>query len=265
MTFKKLHTPSRLAWTFWPEKEFTDVYENIYVRAFTEDWFKIVLAVAGGLEGHSLLLDIGCGEGHTTKQILDRIHTPHTCDLLEPHKDALMSAQSFLQKENNVGDTHAVTFKDFEPRKTYDAVFTSHTNYYWSEDEKGYTVLLEKFLGLVHKGGKALMLTLLAESDQYKVLLKDLYKQFVRAEYFEDFCRARGYIVEVKNFSMRLYVGDLFTTRGLFDVKNFYRFLHNVQDEPSDELVRNFLEKIREIEKNGYLDFKGRLIIATNS
>ena len=29
-------------WHFWGEKEFSDVYENIYIRALNEDWFEIV-------------------------------------------------------------------------------------------------------------------------------------------------------------------------------------------------------------------------------
>jgi len=32
-------------WHFWGDKEFSDVYENIYIRGMLEDWFKIVSEV----------------------------------------------------------------------------------------------------------------------------------------------------------------------------------------------------------------------------
>ena len=33
-------------WHFWGEKQFEDVYENIYIRTSMEDWFKIVKEIA---------------------------------------------------------------------------------------------------------------------------------------------------------------------------------------------------------------------------
>ena len=61
-------------WHFWGEKQFAEVYENIYIRALTEDWFNIVLGIVNEIKGGKIL-DIGCGEGNTIKQILDRINS----------------------------------------------------------------------------------------------------------------------------------------------------------------------------------------------
>ena len=30
---------------FWNEKEFSDAYENIYIRAFIKDWFEIITEI----------------------------------------------------------------------------------------------------------------------------------------------------------------------------------------------------------------------------
>ena len=32
-------------WHFWGEKEFSDVYENIYIRGVNEDWLNIIFAI----------------------------------------------------------------------------------------------------------------------------------------------------------------------------------------------------------------------------
>ena len=65
-------------WNFWGEKEISDVYENIYIRSVMEDWFDIVFEIVKEFssvkkDSKKQIVDIGCGEGHTTKQILDRI------------------------------------------------------------------------------------------------------------------------------------------------------------------------------------------------
>jgi len=60
-----------------------------------------------------------------------------------------------------------------------------------------------------------------------------------------------------------MYVGDFFTTQSLFDVKNFYRFLHGVEETPSNKDAQAFLEKIKNVAKDDYLDFKDRLIVIT--
>ena len=59
-------------WHFWGEKEFSDVYENIYIRALTEDWFGIVSEIVREIDsvkatGRKQILDVGCGSGRLMK------------------------------------------------------------------------------------------------------------------------------------------------------------------------------------------------------
>lgn len=251
-------------WHFWGEKEFSDVYENIYIRTFVEDWFKIVLEIVKEIDLQrskiKRILDIGCGEGHTTKQIIDRINGSYICDLLEPNKNALRSAEAFLIPENNIGETFPQTLADFETRKRYDIVFTSHTNYYWASDQKRFNAQLKKLPSLLSESGKLMILTLPEESDHYRIMLKQIYPKFNYAQYMIGFYKKLGFKVEVKKLKMRMYVGDILSTKKFFDLKVFYKFIHNADSYPSDTESKKFLSKIKKYQRNNYLDFKDYLI-----
>lgn len=249
-------------WNFWGDKQFMDVYENIYLRTFVEDWFEIVSFLSKEIKGKNLL-DVGCGEGHTTKQVLDRINDNYICDLVEPNKNALSSAKMFLNFENNIGDSFVDTLSSFKPIKKYDTIFTSHTNYYWSSNEEGYKRQLEKLISMLNKNGKLLILTLPKDSDHYNIMLRQVYPKFNYSKYMINYYKEKGLKVKSKGFKMRMYVGDLLTNNNLFDLKNFYRFIHNVNTHPSNEDSKKFLSKIKKYQKKRYLDFKDELIIVT--
>jgi len=252
-------------WHFWGEKEFSDVYENIYIRTLVEDWFGIVFEIVKKIDSQESrtkrILDIGCGEGHTTKQIVDRIHENYICDLLEPNKSALSSAKAFLTPENNIGETFPQTLADFETRKRYDIVFTSHTNYYWASTQKDFNDQLKKLPVLLSKSGKLMILTLPEESDHYRIMLKQIYPEFNYARYMIDFYKKLGFKVEVKKLKMRMYVGDILSTKKFFDLKVFYKFIHNTDSYPSDIESKKFLSKIKKYQRKNYLDFKDYLIV----
>lgn len=254
-------------WHFWGEKEFSDVYENIYIRTFIEDWFKIVLEIVKEINSQrskiKRILDIGCGEGHTTKQIIDRISGNYVCDLLEPNKNALRSAEVFLAPENSIGGTSSQTLADLETKKKYDIVFTSHTNYYWASNQKDFDAQLKKLPTLLSGSGKVMILTLPEESDHYRIMLKQIYPKFNYAQYIIDFYKKLGLKVKVKKLKMRMYVGDILSTKKFFDLKVFYKFIHNVDSYPSDAESKKFLSKIKKYQKNNYLDFKDYLIVVS--
>jgi hypothetical protein len=250
-----------ITWKFWPEKRFSDVYENIYIRTFVEDWFHIVEVMARELAGKEKLLDVGCGEGHTTKQILDRLNEPYICDLLEPNQQTLATAQGVLSIENHIGELYPKTLREFVPHKKYEAIFTSHTNYYWGANEDDYNIQLQKLIDSVAENGKLLILTLPEQSDHYKVMLRSIYPSFDYAEYIEDFYKKTGFKVRVENLRMRFYVGDFFITKGLYNTKVFYCFIHAQDIYPSDDEAKEFLKRISQYQKDGYIDFKDRLIV----
>lgn len=253
-------------WHFWGEKEFSDVYENIYIRSVMEDWFSIVFKIVKEFRkvkavGKKQIVDIGCGEGHTTKQILDRLDEHYECDLLEPNENALASAEAFLIPENNIRESYPRTLATFKPEKKYDIVFTSHTNYYWALNQKDYDVQLTKLLSFLNENGKLIILTLPEESDHYRIMLKQTYPSFNYAQYIISFYKKLGLRVEVNKLKMRMYVGDILSTKKFFDLKIFYRFIHNTDSYPSDKESREFLKKIRKCQKNDYLDFKDYSIV----
>ncbi|MDO8517151.1 MAG: methyltransferase domain-containing protein [Nanoarchaeota archaeon] len=247
-------------WFFWGDKKFLDVYGNIYLRTNVEDWFNIVKTIAKEFVGDDYL-DIGCGEGHTTKQILDRISKKYVCDLIEPDKKALEYAKKYLRFENNIGKSFVSSLKNFKSYKKYDTIFTSHTNYYWAENVNDYDEQLRKLLSLLKEDGKLLILTLPEDSHHYRIMLKDVYPRFVFAEYIINFYKKLGLNVEVKKFNMNMFVGDILNTNSTYELKNFYRFIHNTKKSPTSAEEKKFLQKIEQNIKNGYLNFKDELII----
>jgi len=247
-------------WYFWGDKQFSDIYENIYIRTFVEDWFKIVLSFAKEISGKNLL-DVGCGEGHTTKQILDRLNENYVCDLIEPNKNALASARMFLNFENKVGESYMDTLASFRPKKKYDSVFTSHTNYYWAMNEEDYKIQLDKICSLVKKGGRLLILTLPEKSDHYNIMLRQVYPKFNYSEYIKKFYIEKGLKVKSRKFRMRMFVGDMLNNNSLFDLNNFYRFIHNTNKYPSKEESHRFRDKIKRHQRKGYLDFRDELLV----
>lgn len=253
-------------WHFCGEKEFSDVYENIYIRALNEDWFEIVSVMVDEInslktKGKKLILDIGCGEGHTTKQILDRVKGAYVCDLLEPNENALASAEAFLTSENNIGKRYSRSLATFKPEKKYDIVFTSHTNYYWAFNQKDYDEQLKKLITFLKPNGKLLILTLPRESDHYQITLRQIYPVFNYAQYIINFYKKLGTQVKFKKLKMRMFVGDILNAQKLFDVKMLYRFIHNTDSYPRESESKTFLKKIEKYQKNNYLDFKDYLII----
>jgi len=249
-------------WVFWGDRQIVSVYGNIYLRTFVEDWFKIVEIMAKEIKGGKIL-DLGCGEGHTTKQILDRLKQKYTCDLVEPKKSALNSAKLFLSFENKIGESFADTLSSFKPNKKYGAIFTSHTNYYWANDEQEYRRQLQKLISLLDEGGRLMILTLPKDSDHYNIMLRQVYPAFNYSEYISNYYKSKGFRVKIIRFKMRMFIGDILTNKKFYELNNFYKFIHNVNSSPNRIESLNFLQKIKNYQKKGYLDFKDELIIVS--
>jgi hypothetical protein len=50
------------------------------------------------------------------------------------------------------------------------------------------------------------------------------------------------------------------TTKSTFDLKMLYQFIHNTDSLPNEEEAESFLNKIKENQQDGYIDFKDYLI-----
>jgi len=256
-----------ITWPFWNEKRISDVYENIYIRTFVEDWFKIASTLAKEINSvkveNKLILDIGCGEGHTTKQILDRVKGNYVCDLLETDNVALEKANKFLKMENNVGEVIYGGVEIVNISEKYDVIYTSHTNYYWSDNKEQYDLYLENILDTVKKKGKLLILTLPEKSAHYQVMLHQIYPKYNYSEYIENFYRNMGLKVNVKKFVMRIYIGDILETDKEYDLAVFYKFIHNTSAFPDKNKLSKFKNKLKKFSDKGYLDFGDHLIIVS--
>lgn len=250
-------------WVFWGDRRIAGVYENIYLRTFVEDWFNIVKELAKEVKG-KFILDVGCGEGHTTKQILNRLKIDYICDIMEPNEEALKVAKGFLSFENKLGEANVSTLASFKTSKKYDTVFTSHTNYYWAENKTEFEVQLDKIFSFVKPDGKLMILTLPQESDHYNIMLKQVYPEFNYSKFMIDYYKSKGLKVKTIRFKMRMFVGDMLDNNGnLYDIINFYKFIHNTSSTPNKEEALKFLDKIKKYQRKGYLDFKDELIIVS--
>ena len=53
-----------------------------------------------------------------------------------------------------------------------------------------------------------------------------------------------------------MYVGDILSTKKFFDLKIFYRFIHNTDSYPSDKESREFLKRYENARKTIILILK---------
>ena len=185
--------------------------------------------------------------------------------MVEPNKNALNSAKVFLSFENNIGGYFVDTLSSFKPKKKYDVIFTSHTNYYWSSNEEDYKSQLKKLISILNEKGKLLILTLPRRSDHYNIMLRQVYPKFVYSKYITNFYRNIGFNVKVKKFKMRMYVGDMLKNKKYFDLNNFYKFIHNTNVNPSRTELDIFRLKLKKYQKKGYLDFKDELLLISKN
>lgn len=254
-------------WPFWNEKRISDVYENIYIRTNVEDWFVIVETLAKEINSTKAdnlkILDVGCGEGHTAKQILDRVQKEYICDLLETDNPVLERAKSFLQVENKPGEIFHGGVELLNFNEKYDVVYTSHTNYYWGANEDHYRLQLDNIYNSVKKDGKLLILTLPENSSHYKVMLHQIYPEYNYAEYIEKYYKDKGLDVKVVEFKMRIYVDDILSNPKEYDLSVFYKFIHNTSVYPEKDKLTEFRKKLEQYSEDGYLDFKDHLIIVS--
>lgn len=240
-----------------------------YIRTRREDWFYAAEQIANQLNGKKRILDIGSGDGHSTRQILAQTKGDYTCDLIEPDKEALSRSIRIL-KECNIGNTYPLLLADFlskQKSQAYDAIYAIHTNYYWGakkpscqrQSRKRYHGCLE---GLLELTPNLLILTSSINSDYNLVVKKSPFPEWVSSEYLSDFYKKKKKDLEVTEIpcNMRFYVGDIFKDR--IAATEVWKFFNNTEREPKKSELKRFLDKMHEIEIQGYINFRDVLIIA---
>ncbi|MFH1592624.1 MAG: hypothetical protein ABIB47_04635 [Candidatus Woesearchaeota archaeon] len=94
-------------------------------------------------------------------------------------------------------------------------------------------------------------------------MIEQVYPEFNYSEYIQNYYNKNGFKVRVAKFKMRIFVGDIITNKNVYDLGNFFKFIHNTDNFPKKEDALKFLERIKKFQKKGYLDFKDELIIVS--
>ena len=160
-------------WVFWDQGNDRGPYEDVYSRTRREDWIRIVRFMVDQMTGSKQILDIGSGDGHSTRQILERLRRKNggfLCDLLEPSEIALKQSLEFLSGYP-IGESFATEVAKFQTERRYDAMFTVHSNYYWAKDEDSYNQCLDQLMANLDTKGVLMVVTLPQDSDHYSVAL----------------------------------------------------------------------------------------------
>ena len=243
---------------FWKEERKTS---ETYLRTNRGDWNNALRIITNEIGAAKKLLDIGSGDGHTTRQILSRLSQNHVCDLLEPNSKAVNISKNML-KEFPIKQFFQQKLIDFlSENKKYDLSYSIHSNYYWGKNKKGqsikqYIVCLD---GIVNVAPKNLILTQPMNSDYYEICEKNTFPEWVYSEFIVEHYKKRGLTVRQEQCHMKFYVGDL--NQDEYAAKETWKFFNNKERNPASEELNVFLERINLTEENGNLNFRDVLLI----
>ncbi|MEK6952178.1 MAG: hypothetical protein AABX29_04120, partial [Nanoarchaeota archaeon] len=79
---------------FWEKPERSTC--EVYLRTHREDWFNAVETIASNLP-NGILLDVGSGDLHSTRQILAQAPQITYCDVIEPDNAACKRAKNLAK------------------------------------------------------------------------------------------------------------------------------------------------------------------------
>jgi hypothetical protein len=280
---KRLQTP----FNFWsPERQTCE----IYLRTNRQDWFAAIDKIVEEIDTAKTLIDVGSGDGHSTRQILARSLHHLEYDLLEPDSAALARSQlnertrfpttleQFLIKhppQTKVTSWQRIKVKDWwfgddvydlvpletQTIPTYDAAIAIHSNYYWGirngkHSQQQYKSCID---GLVSLAKKTIIMTVPHDSEYHTVVQKNPFSDDVFAENIVAYATKQGYSTRVVPCGMRFYVGDCF--KDSHAATELWRFFHNTQGDPKKDELTGFLSKLQETQRDGTIDFKDLLIV----
>jgi hypothetical protein len=258
-TADDLHAP----FTFWtPERR---TFEG-YMRTDRHDWFDAVRLIVNEIGTAKRIIDIGSGDGHSTRQILARLQPEYLCDILEPDPQGIAHSRAIL-KECSVGEMHQETLHEFlrETRKQYDIAMAIHSNYYWGCTDAGQTKFDRRQYdeclgGLVKIARKVLILTVPEDSDYNSVMIKPPFPEWTGTEHLVEHYRTIGMQPRIEPCHMKFYTGDIGEDESA--AREVWKFFHNTERDPSRNELADFVSRAEAIQdERGNIDFKDELIV----
>ncbi|WP_456329149.1 methyltransferase domain-containing protein [Archaeoglobus sp.] len=128
---------------------FSKIYDYINPIFYSDEMRKTVVDMAN-INGNSLVLEVGCGTGFTTEEIVRRTGKDKVVAVdLTPEQ--MMKARAKLTNVNYfLGDAENLPFKD----DSFDAAISAGSIEYWPHPQKG----IEEMARVTKSGGKVVIL-----------------------------------------------------------------------------------------------------------
>jgi hypothetical protein len=147
--------------------------------------------------------------------------------------------------------------------------FTVHTNYYWGANKKENDVVASKLINPLKNNGKFVMLGLPSNSDFFTLAdSHSLFPEHVYSESVANLFQQQGHKVTHINNQMKIFVEDILdsnspeNSHGLLELYDFVNHTHII---PTKKQRAKFLQKIYDLNQDGFLDFRDTITIVTKS
>lgn len=143
------------------QKQFGNVaanYSTSEVHATGEDLNKMVQSA--NLKGHEIVLDAGCGAGHTALAFAENAHSVIAYDLTQPmlkQVEKLALERGLTNIQTKWGNVDSLPFKE----EAFDLVVSRYSAHHWAYP----TAALREFARVLKPGGHIIMSDIVAFND----------------------------------------------------------------------------------------------------
>lgn len=223
------------------------------------DWMTAVTDVVSklirntGTAQNIKILDIGAGDGLTTKQITDKLTEDYNykiiIDAIEPSRTALdIFCKQKFNKNVKVRSTINSPWVPEAVHDRYDLVFLVHSAYYLANTKEEYEQSINSILSSLTDTGICILFLNDKNSGFYKIAPNPAFDKWTYPEETGKIIRKTGHKIDSKRIMLRLFVGDLFND----DEKllNFWRYVLNNKNAKLNETEKNkLINKLRELSK----------------
>ncbi len=128
---------------------FSKIYDRVNPIFYSNEMRKIVVDMAD-LEHGDLVLEVGCGTGFTTEEIVNRVDEKNVVALDLTPEQMVKAINRFSKVKFVRGDAENLPFKD----NCFDAAISAGSIEYWPNPLKG----IEEMVRVVKSGGKVVIL-----------------------------------------------------------------------------------------------------------